>query len=658
MNTRRLSIPILLLAVQSATCIAVGNETASLRLPAIFGDNMALQSAMAVPVWGWDRPGQRVTVRIAGQEKSALTDADGKWRLKLDPLATGTKTEMTVEGSGTVTFTNVIVGEVWIGAGQSNMNFGMGGATDGLQELRRANYPSLRIFAVPMHCAPDKEREDIGEPWGCFRGQWLECSPATIGAFSGVAYFFGREIHRELDVPVGLIVTVWGGVGIESFFSWDMLRDHPVCQPVLEKAEQWMKEKYPEAQATHAAAMAAYETAKALPVEVQDDKGWEAPGFDDSSWDIVTLPKNGLSINGVAWHRRTIRLPDGWKGRGLLMKAGVIVDIDTTYVNGTKLGQTDGWTVPREYDIPAQLTEAGTITIAIRVQSLGGWNAIRGNPEEFEVSPVGLAGATPIALAGDWRRRVTQNRPVMPQAAGQHCNPASVFNGMVAPLIPYGIRGFLWYQGESGGHAYAETFPILIRSYRKKWGQGDFPFPFVQLPNLDAGGQQNVEDSWISVREAQLKALSVTNTGMAVTIDVGDPEDVHCRNKEPVGRRLALWALARVYGRDIVYSGPLYRSMKIEGNRIRLLFDFVGGGLLAKGGDALKTFVIAGEDRVFVPAQARIEGDSVMVWNDGVAHPLAVRYAWACNPEGCNLYNQEGLPASPFRTDDWPMRDP
>jgi len=635
----------------SSICIAAGEDPGQLRLPRLFSDNMALQSGISVPVWGWDKPGQTITVTISGQEKSTKADSNGKWMLKLDPLKAGEATEMTVKGSKEVTLKNVIVGEVWLCAGQSNMNMPIGGALGGLKEMRKANYPKIRIFAVPMHPSPEKEFEDVGEPWGCMRGTWLECNPETIGGFSAVAYYFGREIHKELGVPVGLIVTVWGGVGLEYFFSWDMLRDHPECKPVLEIAKKWMEEKYPEKKAKHEAVLAEYEKAKLAVAPPKDDKGWEAANFDDSSWETVILPKNSTNIEGVVWYRKTVGIPAEWKGKNLLMKSGIIHDIDTTYVNGKKLGETSGWTTPREYEIPAELTQEGRIAIAIRVRSFSG-NIIRGEPEGMALSPIGLEKATPLSLASDWKRMIAESHPPLPVAWGMQYNPAAVYNGVVAPLIPYAIRGMLWYQGESGGFMYDKTFPILINSYRKKWGQGEFPFLYVQLPNL-INKDPKVEESWVTVREAQLKTLSVTNTGMAVTIDVGDPNDVHPANKEPVGLRLSLLGLARVYGKDIVYSGPLYESMTIEGNKIRIKFKHVGGGLVAKNGGELKQFIIAGEDQKFVPANAKIEGGSVIVWSDSVAGPKAVRYAWLINPEGCNLYNKEDLPASPFRTDDW-----
>jgi len=637
----------------SSICIAAGETPGHLRLPALFGDNMALQAGTSVPVWGWDKPGQKITVTIAGQKKSVKAASNGKWMLKLDPLKAGAQTVMTVKGSKEITLKNVIVGEVWLCAGQSNMNLPIGGASNGLKEMRKANYPKIRIFAVPMHPSPEEEAEDVGEPWGCMRGTWLECSPETIGGFSAVAYYFGRDIHKELGLPVGLIVTVWGGTGIESWLSWDVLRSNPECKPVLEKAEKWMQEKYPEGKAKHEATLAEYEKAKLQVPAPKDDKGWEAIKFDDSAWEQINLPKNGINIEGVVWYRKTVEIPTEWKGQNLLMKSGIIHDVDTTYVNGKTLGETSGWTTPREYEIPAELTTDGQVTIAIRVLSLGGINIIRGEPEDLALSPIGMEGAKPISLAGEWRRMIARSSPPLPIAWGLQWNPTAVYNGVVAPLAPYAIRGMVWYQGESGGFRYDKLFPMLISSYRRKWGQGDFPFLYVQLPNMGTQ-DQNVEDSWVSVREAQFKALSVPNTGMAVTIDVGDPKDVHPSNKEPIGQRVALWALAKVYGQDLVYSGPLYDSMTIDGNKIRVNFKHVGGGLIAKDGGELKQFIIAGADQKFIPANARIEGDSVIVWSDTVSKPAAVRYAWLMNPEGCNLYNKEDLPASPFRTDDWP----
>ena len=657
------------------------------RLPAIFGDNMVLQSGMPAPVWGWAMPGQKVTVKIAGQEKTTQADAKGKWRVTLDPLKAGDALEMTVAGENTITIKNILAGEVWLCSGQSNMGTGVGSSVNGLKEISEANFPKIRIFQVPMHASPETPADDIGAPWGCFRGKWLVCSPETIGAFPAVAYYFARKVHQELGTPMGMIESVWGGTGQEAWLSRDGFASDPLFKPLIEKADDWLAKDFPKAKAKYETEMAAYDKEmKAwqkdhLFLEV-DDKGWEAAGLDDSTWKDMTLP-GPAKMNGVAWFRRTVQLPAQWAGKDLKISLGNVVDNDITYINGVKVGAVNDWDAPREYDVPAALVKDGRAVIAVRAEGFGGGTGPAGQPAQMTLSSVGLKDAKPLSLAGAWKFRVAVSRPVLPVATDFGNPPGSVYNGMIAPLAGLGIRGVLWYQGEGSGFEYHKLFPAMIRDWRKQWGQGDFPFLYVQLPNLSAGGNAAVEQSWVNVREVQLKTLAMPNTGMAVTIDVGDVNNVHYANKQPVGLRLALWALAKVYEKDIVYSGPLYESSKVEGNKIRIKFHNVGGGLVVGnvktsgvnpngadkqagsnvglpvgavgGSDRLQQFLIAGADRKFVPAEAVIDGDRVLVWSDKVAEPAAVRYAWFCNPEGCNLYNMEGLPASPFRTDDWPL---
>ncbi len=648
-------------------------------LPAIFGDNMVLQAGMPVPVWGWSRNGQKVTVKIAGQEKTVEAGPDAKWLVTLDPLKAGGPLEMTIEydtstkdengkekpSHSTTTFKNILVGEVWLCSGQSNMGTGVGSSVNGLKEISEAKFPKIRIFQVPMCASPDKPAQNIGEPWGCFRGKWLECSPQTIGAFPAVGYYFARKVHKELGVPVGMIESVWGGTGQEAWLSREGFQADPLFKPLLQKTDDWLA-KFPKARAEHDAEMSAYEKKKiAFDMDHMeaDDKGWEAANLDESAWEEKKLP-GAAQMNGVAWFRRTVKLPAQWAGKDLKISLGNVTDNDVTYINGVKVGGANDWDAPREYDVPAALVKDGMAVIAVRAEGFGGGTGPAGQPEQMKLWPPGVKDAKPLSLAGAWKFRVKVSRPVLPTALNLGEPPGAVYNGMIAPLAGFGIRGVLWYQGEGSGFEYAKLFPAMIRDWRKQWGQGDFPFLYVQLPNLSAGGNAAVEESWVNVREVQLKTLALPNTGMAVTIDAGDVNNVHYANKQPVGLRLALWALARVYDKDIVYSGPLYQSMKVEGNKIRVKFRNVGGGLVAgdiarrpslaaASGGALKQFIIAGKDRQFVPAEAKIDGDSVLVWSDKVAAPVAVRYAWLCNPEGCNLYNKEGLPASPFRTDDW-----
>jgi sialate O-acetylesterase len=720
-----LAVAAILFFMLCATNLWAADPADSPRMPAIFGDNMVLQSGMPAPVWGWATPGQKVTVKIAAQEKTAQADASGKWRVKLDPLKAGDALEMTVEFAdspsqehgdkqprhATLTFKNILAGEVWLCSGQSNMGTGVGSSINGMKEFSEANFPKIRIFQVPMRASPDKPAEDIGAPWGCFRGKWLVCSPETIGAFPAVGYYFAKKVHQELGTPMGMIESVWGGTGQEAWLSREGFQSDPLYKPLLKETDDWLAKDFPKAKAKHEAEMAAYDKemdAWEKDHMEADDKGWDAAGLDESAWKEIALP-GPAKMNGVAWFRRTVQLPADWVGKDLKISLGNVVDNDVTYINGVKVGGVNDWDAPREYDVPAALVKDGRAVIAVRAEGFGGGtgpagqlaqmtlalNVAQNVASRYTSGPSAVAPPKPLSLAGAWKFRVAVSRPVLPVATDFGNPPGSVYNGMIAPLAGLGIRGVLWYQGEGSGFEYHKLFPAMIRDWRKQWGQGDFPFLYVQLPNLSAGGNAAVEESWVNVREVQLQTLAVPNTGMAVTIDVGDVNNVHYANKQPVGLRLALWALAKVYHKDIVYSGPLYESAQVEGNKIRVKFHHVGGGLIVgchasvcgsmsataeptepsesatssahasgiqqqrqKHGTQLQTFLIAGADRKFVPAEAVIDGDSVLVWSDKVAEPVAVRYAWRCNPEGCNLYNKEGLPASPFRTDGWPWKKP
>jgi sialate O-acetylesterase len=478
---------------------------AELKLHTLFSDHMVLQADFACPVWGSVEPGEEVTVSIAGQKKTAKAGADGKWTLKLDPMKAGGPHEMTVAARNTVTLHDVLVGEVWVCSGQSNMEWVVQNSNNFEQERAAANYPNLRHFLVK------KNPQDA--PVASLSGDWKLTTPETVGGFTAVGYFFGRELLQKLNVPVGLIHTSWGGTAAQLWTSRPVLEGNEILKPIVDGFSKQMEN---------------YEKALAK------------------------------------------------------------------------------------------------------------------NKEDVE-------------------KAKAENKPA-PKAPNKPMAPSCLYNGMIAPVIPYGIKGAIWYQGESNaGNAkqYQTLFPEMIKNWRQDWGQGEFPFGFVQLANFKANKNENlehpVESNWAELREAQTMTLSLPHTGMAVIIDIGHPTDIHPRNKQDVGKRLSLWALSQVYGKEVPeYSSPLYDSMKVEDNKVRVTFKHVGGGLEAKG-DKLTGFAVAGEDKTFVWADAKIDGPSVVVSSDKVVKPVAVRYAWADYPE-CNLFSKEGLPASPFRTDNWPRK--
>lgn len=634
-----------------------------LKLPAIFSDHMVLQCNTPVPIWGWAKPNDEVAVVLKGKKPLVTkADAQGRWMVKLPPQPAGGPHELIVRTrEETVRFTDVLFGEVWVCSGQSNMEWPVAWAQNAKQEIATANFPQIRFFVV--------EKSIALEPQTDCKGRWVVCSPETVGGFSAVGYFFGREIHQRLKVPVGLIGTYWGGTPAEAWTELKALESDPDFKPILERLPR-DQEALRRLQERYERALAEWNQKVVLkdPGNQGEAKGWAKPDFDDSDWATMELPQifeRTMNIDGAVWFRKIVNIPESWAGKDLVLSLGPIDDQDTTYFNGERIGSTgsetpNSWTVPRRYKVPGKLVKPGENLIAVRVFDMLEYGGFTGSPDQMRLE-LADGKEKPIPLAGPWKFKIEFARdasklPPRPQPPINNWTPTALFNAMVAPLIPYAIRGVIWYQGESNvgrAYQYRKLFPALINSWRKAWGQGDFPFLFVQLANFLERKPEPTESAWAELREAQLLTLkTVPKTGMAVAIDIGEANDIHPRNKQDVGKRLALAALAIAYGQKIVYSGPIYRSMRIEGNKIRLFFDHVGSGLVAKGGE-LKGFAIAGEDRKFVWAKAKIEGNTVVVWSEQVPKPVAVRYGWADNPD-CNLYNKEGLPASPFRTDDWP----
>ena len=482
---------------------------ADVRLPAIFSDHLVLQRDTPVPVWGWADPGEDVAVSVAGRSAQAKAGADGRWRVTLEPLVAGPAGTLTVRGRNTLVIQDVLVGEVWLGSGQSNMAMTVSRARDADQEAAAANFPLIRMFKEESGPAATAQAEG--------KGRWLVCTPANVGGFSAALYFFGRELHRVLQAPVGLIDSSVGGTPIESWIAADAQRATPELQASLAPA--------------------------ARPDAVADAAAREKYARDLAAWETAQQ-----------------------RARAEKRKA------------------------PRRPQDPAD--------VVARKGNLGG-----------------------------------------------------LFNGKIAPLVPFALKGILWYQGEANSMPdkapfYAAQLRLLVTDWRARWG-AEVPFAWAQLPNFGGPGRD-----WPTVREAMLRTLALPRTGMAITIDIGEEKDIHPKNKQEVGRRLALWALGTVYGRPVpATSGPLPAGHEVRGGEIAVRFTHTDGGLVARGG-TLQGFVIAGEDRQWHPAQARIAGEQVLVSSPAVARPVAVRYAWENFPT-CTLANAAGLPATPFRTDTW-----
>jgi len=627
----------------------------------IFSDNMVLQQGMSIPVWGWASPGEEIHVDFNGQAVYGVADDDGNWRVVLAPVKAGGPFEMKVEGRNSFTvLKNVLVGEVWIASGQSNMEWPLSGAIDAEREINNANFDHIRLFTVAKNasiCAP-KEPE----------GKWSICSPETAGNFSAVAYFFGRELHRKLGVPIGLINSSWGGTTAEAWTSREMLASMPQFEDFVLRYEKNLVNF--ERDTTVYKAKLKEDEIKGYPADpanVGFEKGWAEQTTNTSDWETIPVPSYwqdaGLDFSGVLWFRRDVEIPAEWTGKELTLNLCPCDKRDTTYFNNVKVGemgreQPESWATPRTYKIPAGLAKAGRNTLAVRVYSNAFSGGIMGSTADLNLGPDDIPDDARIPLAGKWRYKVEANfGKIVPLALQQPLGPGNpnspfiLFTGMIKPLIPFAMRGVIWYQGESNisrSAKYRALFPAMICSWRKAWQQGDFHFLFVQLANYGQRSNEPEESEWAELREAQLKTLQTPNTGMAVTIDIGDTADVHPKNKQDVGMRLAVNALNIVYGlKNIVPSGPLFSSAAVEGSKIRIRFKHAKDGLVAKG-EELVGFAIAGKNRAFVWAKARIDGETVRVWSNRIKKPMAVRYAWANNP-ACNLYNKAGLPASPFR---------
>lgn len=633
---------------------------AEIKLATIFGDHMVLQRGMEISVWGWADQGEKVSLSLNGQSVSVKPDRNGRWIARLNPMDAGGPYEMSVQGKNRITLTDVLIGDVWLCGGQSNMEMPVGGWSgqpilNSEREIRNADYPGIRILTVERKiCTQPVENIET-------RG-WESATGKNIADFSAVGYFFGKEIHLDQDIPIGLISVNWGGTVCETWTSAKSLAGDPDFGSVIDEMEKSGKTIEDYMRENEEAAARWIQEVK------ENDEGlkkeWMNLKTIPDNWSEMKLPglwENSLAydFDGIIWFSKEVNIPGDYAEKELALQAGYIDDSDQIWFNGKKIGGLENrWDQLREYTIPAEIVKAGKNIITIRVTDTGGGGGIYGEPEELVLTT--SSGDAIIPLEGGWKYHIGYEFPENPPSAGfgPNSKPTLLFNGMLNPLIPFGIKGAIWYQGEandSRAYQYRRLFQLMIRDWRVHWNQGEFPFLFVQLAAYRQVKEEPAESDWAELREAQLMALSLPNTGMAVAIDIGEAVNIHPANKEEVGKRLALAAKKIAYNQEVVYSGPIYKAMEIVGNEIRLTFTHTGSGLAAKDKYGyLRGFAIAGEDRNFHWAKARLEDDTVIVYHPSIQHPLAVRYAWSDNPEDANLYNKEGLPASPFRTDSWP----
>lgn len=628
---------------------AVATAGVSAELNPLFQNNAVLQCGVRVPVWGTARDGEKITVTFGGQNISTVA-TNGAWKIWLKPMKpNATPQALTVSGDTTSVITNILVGEVWVASGQSNMErqLGLRGGqkpiTDWEHEVAAANYPGIRQFYVPQ--------TKSFTPQATVKGDWSVCSPETVINFTAVGYFFARDLFAARHVPIGIIHSSWGGTPAEAWTSEAALQKLPDFAEPLAQLKKFAADPELARRETLARQEAWYQQ---VDPGSKPGAAWSAAELAADDWKTMTLPTYWESagypdFDGIFWFHRAFDLPENWDGGDVVLHLGAVDDIDTTWVNGAQVGSTIGWSLPRVYRVPGNLLKRGTNVIAVRVLDTGGNGGLWGGDDTMRLIFSADGKRNSISLAGSWlcKQSVSLKEVGWPpsdfsQSPGA---PTVLYNAMIAPLLPYAISGVIWYQGEANvgrERQYQSLFPAMIADWRRAWGDGDFPFLFVQIAPY--------RDMTPEIREAQLLTLEHTkNTALAVTIDCGDANDIHPAHKQPVGSRLALAARALAYGEKIEYSGPVFDSMKIDGTNAVLYFTHLGGGLAATDGE-LKGFKIAGADKIFHPAQAKIVGETVVVNSPEVLQPAAVRYGWANVPEG-NLFNRAGLPASPFRTD-------
>lgn len=622
------------------------NIKADVELADIFTDHMVLQRNINLKIWGNANPGEKIIIEFNGQKVSAKAFKDGTWEAILKPMAAGGPFEMTIQGSNTLTLNDILIGDVWICSGQSNMAWSVKNSKNADTEIKNANYPNLRLFTVPNQMSTTPITTI---PYA----KWQTSSPETIKEFSAVGYFFGRNIHLEENVPIGLINTTWGGTCVETWTSKESIAKLPNYENFGKRIEDFDIEKEKDKKRDHLRQIIGEFPQK----EVGIQNKWMLPETDKNDWLTMELPtlwddKGFEDLDGIVWFSYDIDINANDIEEKIELSLGAIDDSDIAWFNGVKVGETDwGFYKNRVYSVPKEVIKEGKNNITVRVQDRKNKGGFYSSSKDFFLN----FGKEKVSLAGKWKFKVDEvydNFDISPNA-----QPSLLYNAMIYPLIPYGIKGVIWYQGENNARRakeYAVTFPNMITNWRQDWKQGEFPFLFVQLANFGPTNNSPSNSNWAELRESQTKTLALKNTAMALAIDIGEANNIHPKNKQDVGKRLALAARKVAYGKNLVYSGPQFKSMKIEDDKAIVSFAHVASGFEVKDDNQqIKEFEIAGEDKRFYKANAKIEGDKIIVWSSNVKNPLAVRFAWANNPSEFNLYNKEGLPAVPFRTDDW-----
>lgn len=626
-------------------CISLSSIRADIRLPLLVADGMVLQHNEKVKLWGWADPGEVITVNIGTQSYTTKTDKSGNWQLVLPRQKAGGPVDIRFQGNNMLEVKDVYFGEVWLCSGQSNMELPMRRVKPLYEdEFLTADYPQIRCFTVNKTYHFKAPQNDVTG------GNWIAATPENLAEFPAAAYFFAKHLHQTYEVPVGLINASLGGSPVQSWMSEEALKSFPSHlqeaykyrdDTLIQSIEQSDNERIGEW----------------YRVSVQKDKGqagaYRYPETNTNDWSDFKLPAYWGTYsqpqNGVFWFRKDIPLSSKEASQSAFLNLGRIVDADSVFINGHSVGVTTYQYPPRWYQIPADVLREGCNSIVIRViNSSGPGGFVPDKPYELKTAE------RTIDLKGRWRMKQGSEMPPLGSQTFIRWKPLGLYNAMIAPLLNYTIKGAIWYQGEANTSdpiGYSRLFPALIRDWRKQFNQGNFPFLFVQLPNFMETKELPSESRWAETREAQMSALREPATGMAVAIDLGEWNDIHPLNKRDVGNRLALLARKIAYKeKKLIASGPTYKSMKVKNGRAEISFTNIGAGLMTRD-EPLKGFAIAGFDGKFVWANAEISGNKVIVWHESVSIPVRVRYAWADNPDQANLFNKDGLPATPFRTD-------
>lgn len=639
------SLKIILIILLIATSPMVIGQV---HLPKVFSDNMVLQRGLDIPVWGTSGPAMEIIVELGGNRIKTVASQDSTWTLHMPQMQAGGPYVMRIyQGDSSqpaITFNNVLIGDVWLASGQSNMEWQVQQSMNAENEIKKANYPAIRFFNVPHNKKTDIQKEVNG-------GIWKALDSVNVKTVSAVAYFFARDLSTELNVPIGIIQSTWGGTPVETWTSREQLLASPITRKKVLQNDSITNQHF----VKDSLALIRFWDIVYNP-QNKTDKFIPKKKFDDSKWQEIEMPVTlkDMEIShyeGMVWLRKTVTIPTGMSESNLSVHLGHPEMNYSLYFNGEEICKNVWNANPmHNYDIPARLVKPGKNVIAVRMAFLWGGGGFNPPAEELYLSD----GNTRITLAGPWKFK-KDLEPDIPTIHNYHKYPTFLYNAMIHPLIPFGVKGFIWYQGEDNVSAptdYRTLFPTLIDDWRIRWQQGYLPFLYVQLANHMKTKPEPSDSKWAELREAQTLTLTQPNTGMACIIDIGEANDIHPKNKQEVGRRLALLAKKIVYKMPVQAYGPMYKRHDIAGDQIKIHFSETGSGLAIRGAGKLKGFAVAGRDKKFHWADATIDGNNVMVKSDKIKKPVAVRYAWADNPD-CNLINKEGLPAVPFRTDNW-----